>query len=538
MQTGSADHQSRMPRGNPQRITTSWFDLPGPVPLRRTYIIASTPRCGSTLLSSLLWETGVLGAPAEYWNFHKRARPVATGIKMMERLEASSPSDYLTKLLACRTTSNGVFGSKAHFIHFEEAIRRFPAMLDRLAPITFIHIDREDRVAQAVSLAKLVQHGGGWRERPGQTRQRPAAAVPYDRDVIATCLQKLEEQRTGWLKWFDANSVEPIKVEYEKLAADRTTVITGIKAKLGVNHDESQEVRFKTIERQSDGTNREWVTRFKNEMDGAKANGSSPAPAAAAAVSGPHLFDRFEQIRGAVAGARPRKGRFLVKTRTRHQYQGIIAHNREMFRDARLLDIHCGDGRWSLAALDAGARNVVGLESRKRLVDLARKIFVEYGFEEKSYQFIFKKAISGLRDFDPGTFDLILCQNVADISDPYFFFSQLSRLRPKQIILDTAINRVRGKKAPPKDTNKREPRPVATFKLSFNARRKDKDGKRARKNFASMTFVPNHALVASLSEHFGFRWRTIDWQNLGLTDWIGITDYELGRRQTFLLDRA
>jgi len=535
-QGGPSDLQVPSRRGNPQRVTTSWFDLPGPVPLRKSYVIASTPRCGSTLLSSLLWQSGVLGAPAEYWNFHKRARPVATGTKMMERLEASSPADYLTKLLACRTTRNGVFGAKAHFVHFEEAIERYPEMLDVLAPVTYIHIDREDKVAQAVSLAKLVQHGCGWRERPGQTRQRPTEAVPYDREVIALCLQKLEQQRAGWLRWFEANHIDPIEIKYEKLAADRAGVIRGIMDTVGVQNDEPQAVRFKTIERQSDRTNQDWVARFKRDTDRAQIPVSLPETTLAETETSAHLLDRFEQIRANVVGPRARKGRFLVRTRSRRQYEGIIGHSRGLFRDSSVLNINCGDGRWSLAALDAGARYVVGLETGKRTIDIATRILSEFGFDENSYQFVRQGAMAGLQNFDPGAFDLVLCDDLEGISDPYGFFSELFRLQPKHVILDTAVNRIRAKRT---GLEGKRRRPVATFKLLFSARRKGKDEDRGdKKRFASMTFVPNHELIVSLSEHFGFVWRKIDWQNLGLADWIGVTDYELGRRQTYVLDRA
>jgi LPS sulfotransferase NodH len=104
---------------NTPTLTDSWYDFTDTVPLRKSYIIASTPRCGSTFLSTVLWQTGVLGAPSEYWNYHKRAAVKTIGMRMMERLEAFSRADYLTKLLACRTSRNGVFGVKVHYNDFE-----------------------------------------------------------------------------------------------------------------------------------------------------------------------------------------------------------------------------------------------------------------------------------------------------------------------------------------------------------------------------------------------------------------------------------
>lgn len=46
------------------------FDFPlRPSPPPRPYLLASTPRSGSTYVSHLFWQTGCLGAPLEYCNF-------------------------------------------------------------------------------------------------------------------------------------------------------------------------------------------------------------------------------------------------------------------------------------------------------------------------------------------------------------------------------------------------------------------------------------------------------------------------------------
>ena len=135
----------------------------GPPPLRKSYVVASSYRCGSTYFCSELWRTGVLGAPAEYLNVGegRMLRHV-----MESRLQASSPEDYFVKLLACRTSSNGVFGMKAHFHHFEPALDWCPSMLERLSPVTYIYLSRRDKLAQAVSMAKAMQTNG-WTSMDG-----------------------------------------------------------------------------------------------------------------------------------------------------------------------------------------------------------------------------------------------------------------------------------------------------------------------------------------------------------------------------------
>jgi LPS sulfotransferase NodH len=516
---------------NAPTLTDPWFDFPDRVPLRKSYIIASTPRCGSTFLSTVLWQTGVLGAPSEYWNFHKRAAVKTIGTKMMERLEALSRDDYLTRLLACRTSKNGVFGVKVHYNDFEEALRRFPGLLDRVAPTNFIFIERLDKVAQAVSMARAVQTGvyASWRK--GQTSGEGAAAnLRYNRDLIANFLDKLEEQNLNWRRWFETNKVNPFIVNYESLAADQAAVAGGVMKLLGVEHDERQPVRFRQISRQSDGINKEWIARYRSDLAAPEKNvADGAAGSAASSDSGiksgeVHIFDEFDRIKRSVVEAK-HKSAYLVGVRLRHRYKAIVAENRAVFGGARVLDVQSGDGRWCFAAVDAGAKQVIGIENRRRPVEIAEQIFAKYGVQSGAYQFVNAAPLSSLADFAPGQFDLILCQELSDLSDPYLFFEQLHRLRPKHVILDTPLNA--------------RPRAVAAFSLSFKAKGRDKPTTDAsRGKFVSITCMPNHELVTMLCKHFGFRSHVIDWQALGITDWAGLGDYERNQRRTYRLHRA
>ena len=167
-------------------------------------------------LCSLLWRTGVLGAPAEYWNY--RSRP---GCKADRNSDDGASQRFVAgrlsqKLLACRTSKNGVFGVKAHSFDFKEAIRKFPKLLDLLAPVTYIYIQRQDKVAQAVSMAKAAQTGA-WVARADANTEN----LNYDRDLIAKCLSFLERQDLDWRQWFETNHIEPFVVTYENLTPTR-----------------------------------------------------------------------------------------------------------------------------------------------------------------------------------------------------------------------------------------------------------------------------------------------------------------------------
>jgi LPS sulfotransferase NodH len=235
------------------------LDFPRSTPLRKSYIVAASYRCGSTFFCSELWRTGVLGAPAEYLNIGegRQLRDV-----MMARLQAVSAEDYVAKLLARRTSRNGMFGIKAHFHHFEAALDWYPSLLRALAPIAFVYLNRRDKLAQAVSMAKAIQTDA-WTSMD-RVSESP---LRYDEALIARCLEDIREQTLDWLRWFEVNNITPFVVNYEALVADTPEEVRRILELLDVQGDEPEEVHPPPSRKQGDATNREWLARFRREMD-------------------------------------------------------------------------------------------------------------------------------------------------------------------------------------------------------------------------------------------------------------------------------
>lgn len=481
------------------------------VPLRKSYIVASSYRSGSNFLCQELWRTGVLGSPVEFLN------PYDALPALMNRFKASSPSDYITKLIAHRSSKNGVFGLKTHSHHFEVFLKQYPQLLETLAPVTFIHINRRNKLAQAVSMAKALQTDF-WTSRIES--ERPPAQ--YDRELIAKCLEEVEAQELKWPQWFAAHNVRPFQVLYEDLIADASKVVRGIIELLGVQDDEPEEVHVPPMRRQGDGTNREWIERFRREArevgahNGARYAGAlglaDTLPATGQAKS--HFFDRYEQFIKKLPVAPDTATGFVGVIRSRHRYDAIFLPNRELFREARVLDIMGSDGLWSLAALDAGAAHVVRLQTSPEPAEAATETFEEYGFEPESYRVV---NMAALGTFDPGAFDVILCQQILEKSDPRRFFQELHRLQPRHVILDTEIVRGSG--------------PIARFRLVAQSL------PQATGRYATIVSSPSHELIMFLCECFGFQWRRIDWHAMGITNWIGIHDYERDERRTYVLSR-
>ena len=475
-------------------------------PLRKSYVVASSYRSGSTYLCWHLWQTGLLGAPSEILN------PTSELPGLMNRLKAASLADYIAQLIARRTSRNGIFGIKAHFHHFEAFLKEYPALLETLSPVTYINITREDKVAQAVSMAKAFQLNW-WSSRLDTGPKHP---LRYDREMIAKCLEDVEQQDLAWLRWFETHGVTPFDVTYHDLIADAAGVVDSVLQYLGVQHDEPETVTVPRVEKQSDETNHEWIERFRREMRTRQGRGAhSPAEGGGRAADHPgeivpdasHFFERYDRlIKRIPAGAVSATG-FVDVIRLRHRYDTIVARNRVMFQNARVLDIMSSYGFWSLAALDAGAAKVVGIEASSELVAATTKTFEEFHVKPGSYQFVNSEIFTGLQSFDAGLFDLVLCQEIFEHFDPREIFHHLARLRPKHVILDTGVDRGEG--------------PIVRFTLGMG----------------QVLGTPSHQLIMFLCDAFDFRWRLLDWRTMGITDWTGIHEYERDQRRVYILER-
>jgi hypothetical protein len=56
--------------------------------------------------------------------------------------------------------------------------------------------------------------------------------------------------------------------------------------------------------------------------------------------------------------------------------------------------------------------------------------------------------------------------------------------------------------------------------------------------YGNIMSFPNHDLILFMCDYFQFRWRVIDWQDLGISDWTGVTDYAQDRRRTYVLESS
>jgi hypothetical protein len=232
-----------------------------------------------------------------------------------------------------------------------------------------------------------------------------------------------------------------------------------------------------------------------------------------------HDSNRYERlVRRKPGAAGPAPG-LDSAARMQRQFEVIFAANRDAFRDARVLDLMSSTGFWSLAALDAGARHVVGVEPTIGQIEAAKKAFSECGVDAKSYRFMNSEPPAALRSFDPGAFDTVLCHGYFEQTDPRVFFAQLARLEVKRAILDTRISLGKG--------------PIV------RARQRPADELKGKTNrFSSILSIPNHELITFFCDYFKFRWRLINGKEVALSNWTGLGDYKQDQRRTYLLERS
>lgn len=223
-------------------------------PPRKAYVMATTPRSGSTYFASRLWQAGDLGAPLEYLN------PIHVE-QMMRRLEAPTYPAYWLALQRVRTSPNGVFGHKLFMPYYLEAGRADPSLLPMLRSDLAVHLYRRDKVAQAVSLARA-QQTQAW-----ASWNTEAAAPAYNPGLISRCLKNILIQERWWSSAFELTGAKILSVAYEDFVGHEDQVIDDIRRQLGLTLDVNcPPVELEELSRQRDTLSADWAERFKAEL--------------------------------------------------------------------------------------------------------------------------------------------------------------------------------------------------------------------------------------------------------------------------------
>lgn len=178
------------------------------------YAIFFTPRSGSSRLTDLASRTGALSTPGECFN-KAFVPPIA------QTYSARTLQDYVALLLRHRKTGN-TFGCEVTFDDIDHFYSSGQAFLDALRPTATIWLLREDIIAQAVSISRLMQ------TKVSHSVMADDGAIAqaeqdftYDPKVIASVIQRIRSLETRTEALIRDAGLAPLRISYEETVAMR-----------------------------------------------------------------------------------------------------------------------------------------------------------------------------------------------------------------------------------------------------------------------------------------------------------------------------
>lgn len=216
------------------------FEDLGPLPTRpeKSYIICTSARSGSTLLSDVLINTGAAGAPAEhflYWDeFNRREASQRLPDPKMDADWRLPPQAYVARVLERGKTENGIFGTKIMWSYLRPTLQLLSSVVthrprtDRellecfFPDLHLIHLVRRDKIKQAVSLF-IAQRTGVWfdygraNDQSEVTRYADRLLDEYNFDEVYHIFLYLLRHENQWLDFFSSQQFNVHSICYEDL---------------------------------------------------------------------------------------------------------------------------------------------------------------------------------------------------------------------------------------------------------------------------------------------------------------------------------
>lgn len=213
-----------------------------PVPVRRSLLLCSSPRSGSTLLAEALHGTRRVGRPAEYFD------PTAAFADCYARWRATSMVGYVAALHRHRVSDEGLLSAKMHWYQLQWLCPQLAASLDvgdgpyasERAVLKFVfpgcryvRVTRRDRNRQAVSWA-IADQINRWRaDDPRSTRT--SADFVYSFHAVDHFRRRLGEHEAHWAGLLAAIGASVMTVVYEDLVRCYPETVVAVAAHAGVD---------------------------------------------------------------------------------------------------------------------------------------------------------------------------------------------------------------------------------------------------------------------------------------------------------------
>jgi len=215
------------------------------------------------------------GRPASYFRRQSIAGwRAALGVAGQQD-SACDQRDYLDAVRRAGSAGSAVCGLRLMWESTAELFavlgRVFPdagtepeRLVAAFGPVTFLHLSRADRLAQAVSL-DLAEGSGIWhRKANGEILERGPATDPrtFDADRIARRIAALAADEAAWQGWFERHGIDPVRIDFDSLADDPAGTLDRVLGALGLDPSAGRDVVPATA-RLSDGINQDWIRRYR-----------------------------------------------------------------------------------------------------------------------------------------------------------------------------------------------------------------------------------------------------------------------------------
>lgn len=193
------------------------------------------------------------------------------------------------------------------------------------------------------------------------------------------------------------------------------------------------------------------------------------------------------------------------KQRRRYFFDALVAALGGSLAGRRVLDLGCGSGFWSLAALAAGAEFVLGLDSESSCIAQANLVFEASGIDASRYRFeqadVFAHELSE-------RFDVVLCLALMHhVARPVELFARMSGVGAEMIVIETELARSTS----------------SMFAVSSLPARKAAAHR--------VVLIPSRGALVDLAADYGYSALALE---RNMTDYTGMKDYRSQRRLAFL----
>jgi tRNA (mo5U34)-methyltransferase len=201
------------------------------------------------------------------------------------------------------------------------------------------------------------------------------------------------------------------------------------------------------------------------------------------------------------------------RERKRYFFDPLVGVAGDSLTGKRVLDLGCNAGFWSLAALEAGADFVLGVDGRQTYIDQAELIFEASGIDSNRYRFLVGDLFE--LDFESEQpFDVVLCLGLLyHVSKPMSLLERISAWNTDLLVIDTNLSLL----------------PSAYFRV---------DEERPENPLTAVdhvvVFVPTRRAVAKLVREVGY---SVAMLRPRFNSWEGAGDYRAGSRRAFICSK-